>query len=320
MIELKDVKKSYGSVQALNGLNMTVEDGATYGFIGPNGAGKTTAIRLMLGLIRPDSGEILLDNMEAGSNVRRLKKRIGYVQDSMGVYPGLLVSEYMNFFASCYDLSGIQVKRRIEMLLDQVGLSGREEARVDSLSRGMQQKLSIARALIHDPRILIMDEPTDGLDPSSRYEVKQLISDLSNEGKTIIVSSHILSELSELCSHIGILDHGKMLVEGRLTEVLQKVNASSPIILSLEGSISDAMRVLRKDKKVASLSIRNQDIWIRYNGDQQDEAGLLEDLVMEGIPVRGFHREKGNLESLFLQLTGQKGERTVVSFDAESDI
>ena len=177
------------------------------------------------------------------------------------------------------------------MLLDMVGLGGKEGQMVDALSQGMQQKLSIARALIHDPRILILDEPTSGLDPGTRYEVRQILSELcSEEEKTILISSHILTEISEICTDIGIINHGQMVMEGKLTEVLKKVNSSNPVIISVEGGIAPAMQILKQDPKVRSISIRNHELLISYDGNPEEEAGLLEDLVMEGIPVRGFHR------------------------------
>lgn len=319
MIELKEVMKSYDGTRAVDKLSVLIEDGSAYGIIGASGSGKTSIVRLMLGLIQPDSGEILLDGMHAGSNVRRLKKRVGYVPDQPGSYPGLTVSEYMSFFASCYELSGTQTKRRIRFLLEQVGLSGREAQQVDGLTRSLRKKLSIAGSLIHEPRILIMDEPTKGLDPAGRYDVKGLISELYNEGKTIVLTSGSLSECSELCTHIGVLDYGRLLLEGSVSEVLKQLNSSSPIILSLGGGLSAAMRVLRHDKRVRSISVKNQELWIRYDGSQENESELLSEFIKEGIPVRGFHREKGNLEALLLKLNGDRGERVVTSYDAESD-
>ncbi|MDD6283696.1 ABC transporter ATP-binding protein [Oribacterium sp. HCP28S3_H8] len=321
MITMEHVVKQYEHVLALDNFSMTIPDGSLYGFVGPNGAGKTTAIRIMLGLIAPDAGTVRIDDMTAGANLRRLKRRVGYVPDYAGSYPDMRVSEYMEFFASCYDLSGARMKRRIQMLLDMVGLGGKEGQMVDALSQGMQQKLSIARALIHDPRILILDEPTSGLDPGTRYEVRQILSELcSEEEKTILISSHILTEISEICTDIGIINHGQMVMEGKLTEVLKKVNSSNPVIISVEGGIAPAMQILKQDPKVRSISIRNHELLISYDGNPEEEAGLLEDLVMEGIPVRGFHREKGNLEALFLQLTGAMEERRVASYEAESGL
>lgn len=319
MIELRELRKSYGSRQALDGLSLTVPDGAAYGLIGPNGAGKSTVLRLLLGLESADSGTLSLDGMLPDSKLRRLKKRIGYVADSFGSYPGLEVGEYMSFFAACYELSGTAVKRRIQLLLEQAGLAGRAGQQVDSLSRGQQQRLSIARALLHDPRILLLDEPTEGIEPGSRQAMLRFLSELSGEGKTLLVSAKQLSELSGLCTHIGILDHGRMLIEGEVSAVLRSVNASSPIVLSVEGRLPETMRILRRDRKVRALSIRNRELWIHYDGTAEEETGLLTELVTAGIPVRGFHREAGDLEALFLRLNGNREERTVTSYETESD-
>ena len=319
MISLENVKKTYGHINALDGLTMHIEDGAMYGFVGPNGAGKTTAIQIMCGLDFPDQGVVMVDDMEAGSNVRRLKRRIGYVPDYTGSYPNLRIIEYMDFFAECYDMNEPKIKRRIQKLLNMVGLADRQNQYMDSLSRGGQQKLSLARALIHDPKILILDEPTAGLDPNTRFEFRQIIANLADSGKTIVISSHILNEISELCTDIGIIDQGKIVMEGKIEDVLDQVNASNLIIISVSGNLSSALTTLRADKMVKSVSIRNKDLLITYGGSDRDEAQLLKRLVEAGVNIKGFHREKGNLESLFLQLTGAREERRVTYYEAESD-
>lgn len=319
MISFENITKSYGHVTALEGLTMHVEDGALYGLIGPNGAGKTTALRILLGLVYPDSGRVMIDDMEAGSRVRRLKRRIGYVPDRIGAYPNLRVSEYMDFFADCYDLSGAKTKRQIQMLLDLVGLRDRQSQYMDALSRGMQQKLSLARALIHDPKILIMDDPAADLDPATRFEIRQIIASLADSGKTILISSRMLMDISELCTDIGIIDHGKLVMEGKIHDVLDRLDASNPIIINIAGNMSTAMQTLRHDRMVKSISIRDRNLLITYSGNQRDESALLRRLIEAGVPVRGFHREKGDLESLFLQLTGAREERRVTYYEAESD-
>ena len=319
MIILENVKKSYGHVNALDGLTMHIEDGAMYGFVGPNGSGKTTAIQMMCGLEYPDEGSVMVDDMEAGSSVRRLKRRIGYVPDHTGTYPNLRIIEYMDFFAECYDMRDQKTKRRIQNLLGMVGLQERQIQFMDSLNRGAQQKLSLARALIHDPKILILDEPTAGLDPNTRFEFRQMIANLADSGKTILISSNVLNEISELCTDIGIIDQGNMVMEGKIEDVLDQVNASNPIIISIAGSLGPALQALRQDRMVRSVSIRNNDLLITFSGSKKDESNLLKKLVEAGVPVKGFHREKGNLESLFLQLTGTREERRVTYYEAESD-
>lgn len=320
MMKLVGVKKRYGRQLALDGLEMEVPEGAVYGFVGPNGAGKTTAIRLMCGLMQPDEGQVLIDGVQMGTGGSSQKRNIGYVPDEFGSYQSLSVEEYMLFFAACYGMEGVRTRRRIDMLLDMVELSDKKDMYVDALSRGMQQKLSLARALIHDPKLLILDEPTSGLDPGTRYTFRQLVNELAGEGKTVVISSHLLSEIAELCTDIGIIDHGKMLMQGHLEEVLRTVNASNPIIISLEGGMASAMRILRADALVRSISVKGGEIHISYAGDAVQETALLSKLVSEGIPVRSFSREKGNLEALFMQLTGGQRERQVLSYEAQADL
>lgn len=319
MISVQNITKSYGHVTALDGLSLQVEDGALYALVGPDGAGKTTLIRILLGLLYPDRGTVTIDGMEAGADIRRLKRRIGYVPDRIGLYPNLRVSEYMDFFADCYDLSGAKAKRQIQMLLDLVGLRDRQNQYMDTLSRGMQQKLSLARALIHDPKILILDEPIADLDPATRVEFREIIAELADAGKTMLISSRMLTEISELCTDIGILDHGKLVMNGKLHDVLDRVDASNPIIIRIAGNMSSAMQTLKKDAQVRSISIRDQQLLITYAGSPKEESALLRRLIEAGVPVQSFHREKGDLESLFLQLTGAREERRVSYYEAESD-
>lgn len=317
MLRMEKVKKFYGRFCALDGLDLSIEDGAIYGFVGPNGAGKTTAIKIMSGILYPDEGTVMIDDMEAGTDNRRLRRRIGYVPDSFGVYNNLKVSEYMEFFAACYQITGLKARKRIEKLLSYVDLSDREDFYVDALSRGMKQKLSLARALIHDPKILIMDEPTSGLDPRTRFEFKQIIGELSEQGKTILISSHILSDISELCTDIGIIDQGRIVMSGRLHEVMKMVTEQNPIVITMTARITEAIRLLKKEPLVKSLAIKGSDIMINYSGSQKKETELLRKLIEAGLPVRSFSREKGSLESIFMQLTGHGEERTVLSYEQE---
>ena len=209
MLEIRNLKKTFGKFYALNGLDMDIGDGALYGFVGPNGAGKTTTIKIMTGLLEADEGQVLIDGVNVTGGLSQLKLKIGYVPDFFGVYDNLKVSEYMEFFASCYGINGLKARTRYMTLLEQVGLEDKVNFYVDGLSRGMKQRLCLARALIHDPSLLVMDEPTSGLDPRTRFEFKEILKELREQGKTILISSHVLSELSELCTDIGIIDQGK---------------------------------------------------------------------------------------------------------------
>jgi len=318
MLEIKGLHKIYGKYHALSGLDMRVETGALYGFVGPNGAGKTTTIKIMAGLLRAEEGSIAVDGVDALADSRRLRAMIGYVPDFFGVYNNLTVSEYMEFFASCHHLDGLVARKRYTALLEQVGLEDKLDFYVDGLSRGMKQRLCLARALIHDPEVLILDEPTSGLDPRTRFEVREILKELQEAGKTIVISSHVLSELSELCTDIGIIDQGHMVLEGNIMEILSRVNTSNPLIISVFSNMEKALAILKSHPCVQTISMREKEVCVRFRGDAQDEALLLQQLIDSDVLVNGYTREKGSLESVFMQLTDREEERTVVSYDAES--
>ena len=301
ILSMRNIKKFYGKFCALDGLNLEIEEGALYGFVGPNGAGKTTAIKIMTGIMYPDEGSVIIDGMETGTDNRRLKKKIGYVPDSFGVYNNLTVSEYMSFFASCYGIDGLRAEKRITRLLQYMGIEDKADFYIEALSRGMKQKLSLARALIHDPKLLIMDEPTLGLDPRTRFEYKQKLSELSELGKTILISSH-------------------MVMSGRLTDVMKMVTSQNPIIVTLSSKITQAIKLLKEEKNVKSMSIKGNDLLINFEGSRKNEAELLAKMIDAGLPVVSFSREKGSLESIFIQLTGHDEERTVLSYENQSDL
>ena len=313
MLTIKNLRKRYGNFQALDGLNLEVADGELFGFVGPNGAGKTTTLKILAGLLVPDEGEVEIGGLDVYSDGKELRRRIGYVPDFFGVYDNLKVSEYMEFFASCYGLSGLMGRKRCEELLDQVKLSDRADFFVDSLSRGMKQRLCLARALIHDPGLLILDEPTSGMDPRTRMEFKEMLKELCAEGKTILVSSHILSELSQMCTDIGIIDAGKIVLSGNMAEIRQKVNDSNPLLIRICGESRTAIGILKKDPRVQTIAIRDEDIIVNFHGNRQAEAELLYSLMEAGIPVSGFIREQGDLESIFMQITSHDKGKVVLS-------
>lgn len=314
MLRAESVKKFYGPYPALDGLDLEVRTGALFGFVGPNGAGKTTLLKILSGILYPDSGTVTLDDLDQYRDNALYKAKTGYVPDVLGNYGNLKVREYMEFFAACAGITGLSAEERITRLLQYVRLDDREDYFVDTLSRGMKQKLSLARALIHDPDVLILDEPTAGLDPRTRYEFRQLIGELSDGGKTVIISSHILSDISELCTDIGIIDQGSLLMSGSLMDVLRIVTESNPLVISFTGRLNAAVKYLRARSDVRSLTVKGQDIMINFAGDLRGEQELLKSLVDAGFPVRSFSREKSSLESIFMQLTGNGAEKTLLSY------
>ena len=313
MLKIQGLKKKFGNFEALSGLDMEVAEGALYGFVGPNGAGKTTAIRIITGLLNADEGSVLIDGKDAFCYRDQVKDLFGYVPDEFGLYDNLKVWEYMDFFASCYGLSGLVARERCTNLLEQVKLADKEDFFVDSLSRGMKQRLCLARAMIHDPKLLILDEPTSGMDPRARVEFKELLKELCAEGKTILVSSHILSELAQMCTDIVIIDAGKIVLSGNMGDILKQVNDSNPIRVQVVENVREAVQFLRAEPEVRTITVEGNDLVVGFHGGKDAEAMLLAKLVAHNIGICGFWREQGDLESIFMQITDHDMEKVVMT-------
>lgn len=320
MLKIRNLKKAYDNYNVLDGLDMDIKKGALFGFVGPNGAGKTTTIKIMTGLLKPDTGMVELDGQNVLRNQSVLKDKIGYIPDHFGVYDNLKVSEYMEFFASCYGMEGLKARRRAHELLVQVGLGEKESVFVDGLSRGMQQRLCLARALIHNPELLIMDEPTAGLDPRTRLEFREMVKELNSQGKTVLLSSHLLSDLAQLCTDIGIIDGGKMILTGSMDEVVNQIHTSKPVIITVQENMGVAMNLLKRHPLVKTITVRDSDIMIGFAGDEHQESELLTELISAGVRVRSYMRESGGLEAIFMQLTNHQKERVVLSYEDESGL
>lgn len=313
MLNVENLKKMYGRMAALDGLCMHVKEGALYGFVGPNGAGKTTTIKILTGLLLPDEGTVAVGGTDALKEPGKVMEKIGYVPDFFGVYDNLKVWEYMELFSACGGLYGLNARKRSRDLLEQVGLGEKAEYYVDGLSRGMKQRLCLARALIHNPPILVMDEPTSGLDPGTRYEFKEILKDLREQGKTVVISSHILSEMSEICTDIGIVEQGKMVVEGSIDDILNQINVRSPLLITVCRNKDLALNLLRGNPLVETITIRQNDIMVGFTGEQEEEAVLLKQLIEAGVMIGGFVRERGNLESVFLQIINHEEGMVLIS-------
>ncbi len=320
MLEIRKLQKRYGNFQALDGLDLTIPKGEIFGFVGPNGAGKTTTLKITAGLLSPDSGSVMIDGVDALADNRVLKEKIGYVPDFFGVYDNLKVSEYMEFFASCYGLEGREARMRCGALLEQVKLEDRADFFVDGLSRGMKQRLCLARALLHDPKLLILDEPASGMDPRTRMEFSSMLKELREQGKTLLVSSHILSELSGLCTSIGIIEQGHMALEGSMEHITEQVNSSKPLLIQVFSNMEMALAILKSHPCVQTIAVKRDEIKVGFLGDRQDEAALLQQLIDADVMVSGFMREKGSLESLFMQVTAREDEKAVIRHEMESGL
>lgn len=307
MLYIEDLTKNYGAFTAVNNLTLHIPEGDLFGFVGPNGAGKTTTIRIVCGLLRASAGKVRIGDTAVEAGSRNMKRLIGYVPDFFGVYDNLKVREYMDFYGSMYGMGHRDIAKLTDDLLELVNLTDKKEFYVDTLSRGMKQRLCVARALLHNPKLLILDEPSSGLDPGARVEMKELLKNLHSMGKTIVISSHILSELSEMCSSIGIMNRGQLVTAGRIEDIMQQLSGGNRINVRISSDMESAVRFLKEQAGVTVDSVRENDVLISYDGSDEEICALIGRLVQGGIILTDFHREEGSLESLFMQLTGGGG-------------
>ena len=307
IIETRGLTKRYGKLTALKALNLTVEAGAVFGFVGPNGAGKTTTMRILATLLRPTAGEAWVAGHSVLKKRRDVRRTIGYMPDFFGVYGDMKVWEYLDFFAACYEIPAETRSRLTDDLLELVDLAHRRDDYVDALSRGMKQRLCLARALAHDPQVLILDEPASGLDPRARVEIRELLRELQGMGKTILVSSHILSEIEEVCTHIGIIEAGRLVATGTLKEIRKRIQSQRIVRIGLTERIEEARAWLegRQDVMRVEPVMDNGegDLQVTFAGGDEALARLLSELVGAGFPVLNFHEEASDLEDVFMRLT-----------------
>lgn len=308
MLQIKELNKSYGNFKALDGLNMEIKKGEIYGFIGPNGAGKSTTMKIVSGLMTADSGEVYVAGIDALKNHKKIKEKIGYMPDFFGTYNNLRAIEYLEFFASTYGIIGAEARKLGMDLLELVNLKDKYDAEVDGLSRGMKQRLCLARCLIHNPQLLILDEPASGMDPRARYEMKGILKNLKDMGKTVLVSSHILPELGEICTQIGVINHGKMLYSGTVEEVMERFSGNAPLKITVIDDMEKAMEVLKEQPTVTKVKGEDNHIECGYQGDAYEISRLIKLLVEAGIPVIGVDRATANLEDVFMKITEEDGE------------
>lgn len=315
MLRIENLYKRFGDFLALDGLNMNVRKGELFGFVGPNGAGKTTTIRIISGLLSATGGDVWVDGKRVGKDIQVLKNHIGFVPDFFGVYDNLTVMEYLEFYGAAYQIPVREQKKRAGEVLDLVNLKDVEERFVEALSRGMQQKLCVARALLHKPPLLVMDEPASGLDPRTRREFKDMLKQLRQMGYTILISSHILSELADMCTGIGIINKGKMVLQGDIEEILLSIDSSNPILITVYKNLQEAVELLHRHPLVSRVSIDGNVISVLFSGNKEEEAGLLNQLIGAGVMLTSFGREHGSLESVFFAMT--EAEKEVKIYEPE---
>jgi ABC-2 type transport system ATP-binding protein len=305
MIKVAGLTKVYGSRQALNGVSFEVPRGEIFGFVGPNGAGKTTTMKILAALLSPSSGEAFIDGVDVTKQPEIIHDRLGYMPDFFGVYDQVTVSEYLDFYAACYRLPRSRRSKVGNDLLELVGLQERKEQFVDTLSRGLKQRLCLARALVHDPTVLLLDEPASGLDPRARVEMREILRELKRMGKTILISSHILPELTELCTMIGIIDRGEMRATGPVAEVVRRLSSGRGLRINVLGKQEEALATLKSMSEIRQADLTNGMIEAQYEGDDATAAAILQRLIATGILVAGFSQVEGGLEDAFLKVTSE---------------
>jgi ABC-2 type transport system ATP-binding protein len=310
IIETRDLVKRFGKFTAVDGLSLEVPAGSIYGFLGPNGAGKTTTMRMLTTLTRPTSGEARVAGHSVVEDQIAVRRSIGYMPDEFGVYDDLRVWEYLDFFAACYDIVEGERKKLINDLLALVDLTHKRDDMVDKLSRGMKQRLSLARTLAHDPAVLILDEPASGLDPRARIEIRELMVELARMGKTIFFSTHILADVENICTHIGIVEAGKLVMQGSMSELKARLMPHREIFVTLKDS--EAAQTARQVALGASGVIAAEvveskggraRIRVDFQGDDDGVAALSQSLSSAGLAILGFQEEVRDLESVFMKVT-----------------
>ena len=309
MLKIKNLEKSYGKFKALDDLNLEIEKGEIFGFIGPNGAGKSTTMKIVTGLLSPDRGEVYVNGIDAIKNNKKIKDEIGYMPDFFGVYDNLKTWEYLEFFASIYGITGDTLKKLSKELLELVNLTDKYDSCVDGLSRGMKQRLCLARCLIHNPKLLILDEPASGMDPKARFEMKNILKNLKCMGKTILVSSHILSELGEICTDIGIIEKGHMVCQGKVDEIMNRVSGNYPIIINVLKEPEKVVKILKENPKVERVYYEENKVIAYFNGSDEESVELLKNLVVNNVPVISFNKQQHSLEEVFMKITNEQEEK-----------
>jgi ABC-2 type transport system ATP-binding protein len=304
MIEVSHFTKRYGEFVAVDDLSFSIGKGEIFGFIGPNGAGKSTTIRFLATLLRPTAGEGRVAGFSVTRDPMSVRRVIGFMPDDFGVYDGMKVWEFLDFFAVAYEIPRSYRKKIIGEVLELLDLTHKKDDYVNGLSKGMKQRLCLAKTLVHDPPVLILDEPASGLDPRARLEMKALLNELKQMGKTILISSHILSELADVCTSIGIIERGKMLAAGSIQEIQQQIRSHRVIkVRVLNETTERAASMLRDDPSIRAVETYDHTITAEFEGQDPDMARLLGGLVQSGIVVQSFAEEPLSLEEVFMMIT-----------------
>ncbi len=303
MIELIDFGKKYGDFVAVDRLNLKIEAGELFGFIGPNGAGKSTSIRFLATLLKATHGDGVVNGFSVARQPLDVRRSIGYMPDNFGVYDGMKVWEFLDFFAVAYQIPRGRRKQVIGDVLELLDLTHKRDDFVNGLSRGMKQRLCLAKTLVHDPPVLILDEPSSGLDPRARLEVKALLKELRRMGKTILISSHILTELADCCTSIGIIERGQLLMHGPIADVYRRIRRNRQVEIQFLERMDVGLSVIRSQAETLDLAIEDHRVTVEMAGDDASVARLLEQLVQAGVKLRTFADREPTLEDVFMLVT-----------------
>ncbi|MGB7160665.1 MAG: ABC transporter ATP-binding protein [Tepidisphaeraceae bacterium] len=303
MIKTVNLTKRYGTLVALSNLNLEINEGDCFGFIGPNGAGKTTTIKILATLLQPTWGEARVCDYVVGYQSRQIRPLIGYVPDYFGAYEDMVVQEYMEFFAAAYNINGVARTKIVNDVLELTDLSYKKDAPVDGLSRGMKQRLSIARVLVHDPKVLLLDEPAGNLDPRARIEMRELLKELRRMGKTILISSHILPELQDLCNTVGIIEQGELIYSGPWTDIVKRARTGVMLHVGVAHNQQMAAALLSQDPSIESVNANNGHLEVAIKTGIEDYSFVPQRLIQNGFKLTMLKEEEVNLETAFMRLT-----------------
>jgi len=308
MLTIINLEKFYGKYKAVNGLDMHLKKGDIFGFIGPNGEGKSTTMKIIAGLLPADGGEIYVDGIDALKDNKKLKEKIGYMPDFFGSYENLKVIEYMEFYASIYGIVGKESKDLIMDLLELVNLEEKKDAYVDGLSRGMKQRLCLARSLVHNPELLILDEPASGMDPRSRFEMKGILKNLKDMDKTVIISSHILSEMNEICTSVGIIEEGNLIYSGGINNLLSRMSSTNPLKIVVRDKVKESKVILSELPYITNIKENSKELTVFFNGGEIEISNTIKALVLKDIPIVSFTQASENLEDVFIKITEKESK------------
>lgn len=308
MLTIINLEKFYGKYKAVNGLDMHLKKGDIFGFIGPNGAGKSTTMKIIAGLLPADGGEIYVDGIDALKDNKKLKEKIGYMPDFFGSYENLKVIEYMEFYASIYGIVGKESKDLIMDLLELVNLEEKKDVYVDGLSRGMKQRLCLARSLVHNPELLILDEPASGMDPRSRFEMKGILKNLKDMDKTVIISSHILSEMNEICTSVGIIEEGNLIYSGGINNLLSRMSSTNPLKIVVRDKVKESKVILSELPYITNIKENSKELTVFFNGGEIEISNTIKALVLKDIPIVSFTQVSENLEDVFIKITEKESK------------